>query len=502
MNKFLIFINFLFNLYFIKSNLIYDNYLKTYFNEEYIEAIKDSEYFDGFLLEFEYNKANNCYQNINFKDEYNLKISKSDDGSFIKDFKNVDGSNFEEKHRYFGEYEENDKDECGHLFKIKVKDPHEKIYIVYLSFNNTITYDGTYYNTFKKEKKIEETIGGKKVSINIDEKLIEFESICCFEFIRYTDFFKNCVNLEKVILKNWNKNKTNIKNIFKKNYHCNNVFEGCKNLKEVDLSEFFLLKDNYGFPNMFSDCEKIEKLILNNSEDNTVFYWSFINCKKIKSITFVNKNKDINVGEQCFMNCNNLESLNNIENKLYLRNNCSECFKNCKNIKKLKLNIDETKFNSVYEEYKDKLKKENLTEEEKRANDINKCIDFKNALEGTEIDDLEINTADNIDLNIFASHIETLVKSGKVLKFTFNGHSIHVQDGVDLKEFMSDPEGYLERNPQFKYIEKPDQTLDTNYKNLENVEANVDKNQLGCLSCCSKCFSNCCCCCHKNKENR
>ena len=501
MNKFLIFINFLFNLYFIKSNLISDKYLEEYFNKEYIDNLKDCEYFNGFLLEFEYDEFNKCYQNKNFQNQYNLKI-KLVDGSFIKDFKNVDGSNFEEKHMYYGEESEHYKDECGHLFKIKVNDPDEKIYIIYLSFNNEFTWGGHYYNTFKKEKKIEETIDGNKISIDKDEKLIEFESICCFEFIRYTDFFKNCVKLEKVILKNRKKNETKIENIFKKNYHCANIFEGCKKLKEVDLSEFFLLNDYYGFPNMFSDCEKIEKLILNNPEDNTVFYWSFDNCKNFKSITFVNKNKDIIVGDSCFKNCNNLENLNNIENKIYLRNNCSECFKNCKNIKKLKLNIDETKFNSVYHEFKENLQKEDLTEEQKKDYDINKCINFKNALEGTEIDDLEINTADNIDLNIFASHIETLVQSGKVNKFTFNDNSIYIQDGVDLKEFMSDPKGYLERNPQFKYIEKPDQTLDTNYKNLENVEANVDKNQLGCLACCSKCFSNCCCCCRKNKENR
>ena len=93
-------------------------------------------------------------------------------------------------------------------------------------------------------------------------------------------------------------------------------------------------------------------------------------------------------------------------------------------------------------------------------------------------------------------YLENIVKDANIKKFTFNGYSIYIQDGVDLKEFMSDPKGYLERNPQFKYIEEPNQS----YQNLENV--NVDKNQLGCLSCCSKCFSNCCCCCHKNKENR
>ena len=187
MNKFLIFINFLFNLYFIKSNLISDNYIEQYFNEKYIKAIKeDSEYFDGFLLEFEYDEINKCYKNKNHKPEYDLEI-KLVDGNYVKNFKKA-GLKFEEKYTYFGEHNEHDKDECGHLFKIKVKDPGEKIYIVYLSFNNTFPYDGHYYNTFKKEKKIEKTIGKNKFLIDIDEKLIEFESICCFEFIRYTDF--------------------------------------------------------------------------------------------------------------------------------------------------------------------------------------------------------------------------------------------------------------------------------------------------------------------------
>ena len=176
MNKFLIFINFLFNLYFIKSNLISDNYLEQYFNEEYIKAIKeDSEYFDGFLLEFEYDEINNCYKNKNHKPEYDL-IIKLDNGNYVKEFKK-DGLNFEEKYTYFGEHNKHHKCECGHLFKIKVKDPHEKIYIVYLSFNNKLPYGGNCYNTFKKEIKIEDAIAGKKVSINIDEKLIETESI-------------------------------------------------------------------------------------------------------------------------------------------------------------------------------------------------------------------------------------------------------------------------------------------------------------------------------------
>lgn len=477
---------FLFNLYFIKSNLISDNYLEKYFNKNFIKKIKKSVNFNGFLLEFEYNNAENCYKNKNHKDEYDLEI-RLVNGNYVKKFTDrTNNTDFKEIHKYFREESEHCEDECGHLFKIKVNDPDEKIYIVYLSFNNTIFSGGIHYNTFKKEKTIEKTIGGKKVSIDIDEKLIEFESICCFEFIRYNVFFKNCVNLRKVILKNRKKNETKNENDFKTTQHSCGAFEGCKNLKEVDLSEFFLLYDQgYGFSNMFSDCEQIENLILNNPEDNTFFSESFNNCKNIKSITFVNKNKDIIVGEKCFSNCNNLENLNNIENKIYLKNKCNECFKNCKKITNLKLNIDETKFCSIYFDTKEYSQRKDLTEEQKREYDINKCIDFKNTLTGTEIKNLEITTADNIDLNIFASHIETLVKSGKVENFTFNGVTIKVSECPDLKTFINNPEKYLEEMKE-KEKEKLQKIENTSIPN----ETKIDENNKNHLSC----FKLCCCC--------
>lgn len=485
MNKFLIFINFLFNLYFIKSNLISDNYIEQYFDSNYIKAIKeDSEYFDGFLLEFEYDEINNCYKNKNHKPEYDL-IIKIDNGSFIKDFKNVDGSNFEEKDDY-KTYSKNKNKECGHLFKLTVNNTTEKTYIIYLSFNFQISHT-KYTNKINKNK------------VN---DILEFESICVFEFVLYNYFFSQCVNLRKAKLKNKPKNLNDEEF---KNYigtlsivqYCVNLFSECKNLKEVDLSEFFLYKCTFGFDNMFADCEKIENLILNNPDDYTKFSSCFYNCKNIKNIDFVNKNSNIVVSDRCFGECENLENLS--VNTIYLSNDCRECFKNCKKIKNLKLHIDEKHFLSgVYHEERKKLKEENLDEVKKKEtyDIIKNNLKSEDILYGTELDHLTLVVADNFEKdNMGLDYLGNIVKDANIKKFTFNGYSIYIQDGVDLKEFMSDPKGYLERNPQFKYIEKPDQS----YQNLENVDVNVDKNQLGCLSCCSKC---CCCCCHKDKENR
>ena len=480
--KFILFLTFLLNSYFIKSNLISDDYIKQYFNKDYIEALEDNNFFSGFLLEFEYDDRDKCYKNKNFGAQYNLNIKKSADGNFVKEFKNADGSLFE-KNGYGPLIDEENTKECGHFFKIKVKDSDEKTYYIYLSFNKKFWYGGgSFCNTFKKEE---------KDGIEIDKKLIEFESIYCFEFISYCDFFYNCINLEKAVLKNRNKNDNKVSITAKRN-HSSRVFKGCKKLKNVDLSEFYLLYDSdYGFTEMFSGCEKIENLILNNPENETHFTRSFINCKNIKNITFINKDKNIVVGSECFTNCKNLENLNDIENKLYLNNQCAQCFKNCKKIKNLKLNIDESKFDDFYYHFKKQSKDENLNEEETKKC-INQSIDFSDSLTGTDIDNLEITIADNIDLKIFASHIETLVKSGKVENFIFNGVSIKISECADLNKFINNPKEYVEELENNKKEQEQINNSSQDISSQDNLSPDIpeiDKKYLCCLFCCK-----CCCC--------
>ena len=173
---------------------------------------------------------------------------------------------------------------------------------------------------------------------------------------------------------------------------------------------------------------------------------------------------------ECFTNCKNLENLNDIENKLYLNNQCAQCFKNCKKIKNLKLNIDESKFDDFYYHFKKQSKDENLNEEETKKC-INQSIDF---------------------IKIFASHIETLVKSGKVENFIFNGVSIKISECADLNKFINNPKEYVEELENNKKEQEQINNSSQDISSQDNLSPDIpeiDKKYLCCLFCCK-----CCCC--------
>ena len=457
-------------IFLLKAQLVADDYIKKIFSEKYIQNLTKNDDFNGFLLEFEYNSSNSCYENKNYKDKYSLKIKKNSDGTFSKDFRDLlIKKSITESYKYNGDLKKNDS-KCGHLFKLTLKGDDEilKSYIVYLSFNKRVLHDAY--------------MADNKISDDYKDKIVEFESICVFEFIRYIDFFEDCINLEKVLLKNRKKDVEEDENYFALKLHAERVFKGCKKLKYADLSEFFLLDEQDGFfSSIFKDCEQLEKLVLNNTQDYTKFDNSFNNCKKIKEIDFIDKNKNIIVYPFCFCNC---EELSKLPINLYLSNFCIGSFKNCKNLKNLKLNIDEDMFSHYYKDCKLMSKEDNLTEEQKKESDIRKYINFDDVLSGTKLDSLEINTAPNIDIVFFSDYIEKIVKSGNVDVFIFNGVSIKNGSDVNLKQFILNPAKYLSENQRFSNY-KPIENKNTKKKKINDLPKGV----CCCLQCCHKCCS-------------
>jgi hypothetical protein len=234
---------------------------------------------------------------------------------------------------------------------------------------------------------------------------------------------------------------------------------------------------------MFKDCEKLKNIKFNNSFNKLGFSHTFENCENLENIDFTNPEKNnIIICSNSFKNCKKLKNIN--IDYLNVFNIFENCFQDCKNLKKIKLVIDESKFSQPYFEAKEgKLTDQNT----------NNYLKFENSTKNTNLEELEIITKDNFELTEDnKNHIKKIVKNNKINKFTFNGKSIKVEDDVNLDDFISNPDGYLNNNPQFiwknpiPYIPKIDNNI-----NNEDIKGN------SCLLCFGKCCTNCCCCCHK-----
>lgn len=412
---------------------------------EVVEKNESTKHNDEYFIaiEFEFDKINNKYVQKNKIDnnlkDFNLEIIKNKDGTFEKNFKNNSNNNIKEY-----EIEGN----CGHLFTLK--DIDNKEYIIYLT---NLYPDET---IFKENKKI-----------------VEFRSIYCFGYnIENGSLFQNCKNLKIVKYNNFNKNsRDKLIDYLKKNPNNSintSMTLSCTNLEKIDLSNFIC----NSFCNIFNSCVNLKYIKINNSIDNFKLEGTFYGCKNLKKISFTNKNNII-LNSNTFRDCENLEDLN-IDN-IYLNFGSDYCFENCKKLKNLNLNLN----NEYLQDFK-----------------------FgKDLLKGTNLNNLNIITKDNFDINQNIDYLENIVKECKIKRFTFNNVPINVQDGVNLKEFMLNPIEYLRNNKQYM-CEDYDIPNDTQIPPINNTEKiiNTDlndnkKNNLCCLTCCSKCFSNCCCCC-------
>ena len=471
MNNLLKLLLFIFN-FSIYSKIYISNSIKSYFNNGYSDSnVKSLKYLEkcfteniffsnpgNFLLvEFKYDeneKKYTCNEN-----DLNLEININDDNSMTKNFKFKNNNIFEEFKEYIG-------DDEGSLFKITVKYNLNNIKSYYIYSTKL----GMHYVSNRRFL----------VSFENNEDIIEFETIYCFGINKMEDFFKNCTNLKKVKFINHNKN--NEKKIENSEYiSFYGLFEGCHNLQDVDIENLSMTNAHC----MFKDCKMLKNIKFNNSLKKLQFSSTFENCENLENIDFTNPEKNnIVICNDSFNNCKKLKNIN--IDYLYVFNIFENCFQNCENLKKIKLVIDESKFSQPYFESKEgKIAGQNT----------NNYIEFDDSTKNTNLEELEIVTKDNFELTEDnKNHIKKIVKNNKINKFTFNGKSIKVENKVNLDDFISNPDGYLNDNPQFIWKDQiPIPKIDDNINN-KSIKG------ISCLLCFGKCCTNCCCCCHKKNN--
>ena len=462
MNNLLKLLLFIFN-FSIYCKIYISDSIKSYFNNGHhasdlkslknlIDVFTENKYFTDpgnfLLVELKYNENNKKYTCD--EDDLNLEITVKDDNTMIKNFKFKNNNIFQE-------YKENPNYDEGSLFKITVKD----------NLNNIKSY--YIYST----KLGRHTIHNKYfwVSLENNRDIIEFETIYCFGINIVNDFFKNCKNLKKVKFTNYNKNNENeIKKLINISFHC--LFEGCDNLADVNIENLIITNAE----NMFKDCKKLKNIKFNNSLNNLEFSSTFENCENLENVEFTNPEKNnIIISSNSFKNCKKLQNIN--VDYLNVFNFFKNCFQDCENLKKIKLVIDESKFSEPYF----------ITKEDKKP--LHDYIKFDDSTKNTNLEELEIVTKDNFELTEDnKNHIKKIVKNNKINKFTLNGKSIKVENDCNLDDFISNPDCYLNDNPQYIWKDQiPSINNIDNKINTENIKGN------SCLICCGKCCSKCCC---------
>ena len=183
------------------------------------------------------------------------------------------------------------------------------------------------------------SIDGK---INLKDFLALFEDDSSLTYINLSNFdssditdmsnmFSNCSSLEEINLTNkFNTNKViNMESMFEgcknlifldlSNFDTSNVinmnfmFSGCLSLEEIKLTNKFNTNKVIDMKSMFNNCKNLFSLDLSNFDTSNVtdMSYMFSNCSSLKEIKLVNKfntNKVINM-ESMFNNCINLISL-------------------------------------------------------------------------------------------------------------------------------------------------------------------------------------------------
>ena len=113
---------------------------------------------------------------------------------------------------------------------------------------------------------------------------------------------------------------------------CQNMFEFCKNIKQIYLSGFDTSKV-VDMSYMFKDCDKLEQLNLSyfSTEKVNNMDYMFYNCNSLKRLNLLFfDTKNVIQTENMFSKCNNLEDLDlslfNTENITNMKNMFSDCF--------------------------------------------------------------------------------------------------------------------------------------------------------------------------------
>ena len=399
------------------------------------------------------------------------------------------------------EYYKNSENDRPIIFRITYYDDISKKDIDLLFFCSNIDFTWLYN---EKQVKVKKNIA--EISLFKNEKIKKFQ-IYEYFFTKNDKgyecdyLFYDCSNLKEIGL------DTKDKEIV---LYGKSMFSKCTNLEKIRMEKIH--NDNPN-GNEFTDCTSLKELTLNSKFNLGVS--GFRNCKNLKLIKFVDDDGDvyndhIEVGEKCFMNCENLE---NIEiNEIIINSFTNDLYFNCKKLKKIpktSIIFDDREedyyfndmFNGVSGENNDEINIQFNRQSEKDAlpefdYDVvfNGCdvkkknIILKELDEGKKIGEKKI--------------LEDIKKEDKIKWFLcFPDHYIKLRD---LYQKTSDPtlltflNSKFESNQSKEEIEKEynefiKQQLENNKVTDQTTEeVNVDKN-LGKCGNCGLIFTKCCC---------
>lgn len=359
--------------------------------------------------------------------------------------------------------EKNRKDHYG-MFSNTLKDQnYYKLSVEWVSKNKDKWTN--IRNMFSKNNFIEEVDFG-----NFDYKFNDISS--CFD---------QCENL---------KNVKNLKKLFNDNLNSvAYVFDGCKKVDNIDISNVKLPEDssrffccssikNLKYDNL--DCSKCKNLDsffwgsdieefdfnkLKNTENIENLTMFFGDCKNFKKVIFNDiKFPKLKEMEQMFNFCKNLDEIIGFENVKLKVKNVNLLFHGCNSLKKLNLS------NLVI------------------TDNNNRIVDFR------YIKDLILpndpNSAELIINNIkeFFNRTYGKISNNKFNIYYKNQKLENVSKFDDINKFLDNPTDYINNDNRENILKVNEQ------KYLDSLK-NIDQDTLKAAGCCSKfcCSKNCCC---------
>ena len=142
--------------------------------------------------------------------------------------------------------------------------------------------------------------------------------------------FRECKSLTNLDLSNWN--TSNVKSF-------STIFYDCTSLKNINLGSNFTTKSAENLGWMFMNCSSIETLDLSNFEtfNSKMFKSMFNGCKNLKAIDLGENFKTDNAEDMSYMfnNCSSLQSLDVSNFNTSKVENLSHIFQRCSVIKEL-----------------------------------------------------------------------------------------------------------------------------------------------------------------------
>ena len=170
----------------------------------------------------------------------------------------------------------------------------------YGKFINFEKENEKYYHIYFNNNNKEEI---KRNYINKDEQIKLIKIIIDYQVESFYDLFENCICIESIDFKKFNRNNIN---------YMNSMFFECSSLKELNLNNF--KTDNVThMGSMFSGCSSLKELNLNNFNTSKVtnMNYMFYECSSLKELNLSNFNtNNVKYMNAMFSGCSSLNELN------------------------------------------------------------------------------------------------------------------------------------------------------------------------------------------------